>query len=101
MAAIQNYHDGFNTELNNFTTKLGQLVANARTKLDLQLEDMAQATICIMQTANNARTQPQSVTNPQTINHTLTVTPKQPTYSQVLLQSPKELDPWMLARHNI
>jgi len=100
-AAIQNYHDGFNTELDNFTTELGQLVADARTKLDLQLEDMAQATTRITQTANDARTQPQSATNPQTINHTLTVTPEQPTYSQVLLQSPKELDPRMLARHNI
>lgn len=99
--ATQTYHDGFNAELDNFTTELGQLVTDTQAKVDLQLAELAKATTQLTRTVNEAGPQTQSLSQMQGINHAHTATPGQPTYSQVLVQSPKELDPRMLSRHNI
>ena len=87
--ATQTYHDGFNAELDNFTTELGQLVTDTQAKVDLQLAELAKVTTQLTRTVNEAGPQTQSLSQMQGINHAHTAAPGQPTYSQVLVHQEK------------
>ncbi|KAF8154925.1 hypothetical protein B0H34DRAFT_660643 [Crassisporium funariophilum] len=90
--ATQTYHDGFQAELDNFTSEIQQLIAHAHEKIDEKIESISLKTT----------TQPQQQPNGSQNNrqgpppHGTAAT-----YSQMLTSTQPDVDPRMLAKYGI
>lgn len=89
--ATQSYHDGFQAELDNFTTKIRQLIEDAHEKIDTKIKSIPQSS-----TTN----QPQHQSSNDHSSHTH-LPGMTPTYSQMLTSTQPDVDPKMLAKYGI
>lgn len=89
--ATQTYHDGFQAELDNFTTEIQQLIVDAHEKIDAKIKSIS---------LNTATTQPQRQYSNNPTSHTHTPGTAL-TYSQMLTSTQPDVDPKMLAKYGI
>ncbi|PPQ84271.1 hypothetical protein CVT25_013228 [Psilocybe cyanescens] len=93
--ATQTYHDGFNSELEFFTSELTQLIKHTQLKVDAKLEELSQLTEDLTKSARTSDSQR------RTTQQELSPAQGRSSYSQILAQPPASASPRMLARHGI
>ncbi|PPQ93498.1 hypothetical protein CVT25_005240 [Psilocybe cyanescens] len=98
--ATQAYHDGFNSELEFFTSELTQLVKHTQSKVDAKMEEITKATADLVNLAKESALQTRTASQSQlpTTGHPQL---SRPSYSQVLSQPLASVNPRLLARHGI